>query len=356
MLRPVLNASLTILLCTRCFAAAPSPAPAPTAVTVDSLDAADLRQALAIIKNNYVAPAALNETELNRATMAGLLDRLGRGVMLLPAGRAAPAAAPFYREVIAGHIGYLRPGRLDKAGVQETDTTLRNFAAQKVDAIILDLRDCAETNDYAFAAEFAKRFVPNGKTLFTLRGPGAKQERVFTSNQEPVYDGFIILLVDGETAGAAEAVAGALRFYDKAIAIGETTAGRAVQYSDLPLPSGKILRVAVAAAVLPDERVCFPEGMKPDLPVAMSREAKHQIFQSSLTNGMAPFVFENDRPHLNEAALLAGTTPEIEAAQQAQQRHAGGGEKPALHDAPLQRAVDLITSIDVYQKQPGHAP
>ena len=71
---------------------------------------------------------------------------------------------------------------------------------------------------------------------------------------------------------------------------------------------------------------------------------------------MEPFVFEPDRPHLNEAALLAGTNPEIEAAQTAQQRRARGGEKPPLHDPVMQRAVDVITSIGVYEKSPGRTP
>ncbi len=83
---------------------------------------------------------------------------------------------------------------------------------------------------------------------------------------------------------------------------------------------------------------------------------KRQIFQESLTKGMASFVFEAERPHLNEAALLAGTNPEIEAAQAAQQRRTRGGEGPALHDPVLQRAVDVVTSIGVYEKQPGRTP
>jgi hypothetical protein len=112
----------------------------------------------------------------------------------------------------------------------------------------------------------------------------------------------------------------------------------------------------VAEAILPDQRLAFPDGLQPDLGVVMPVEQKHQIFQQSLTNGMARFVFEADRPHLNEAALLAGTNPEIEAAQAAQERHVRGGENASLHDAALQRAVDLITSVDVYRKQPGRAP
>jgi hypothetical protein len=72
---------------------------------------------------------------------------------------------------------------------------------------------------------------------------------------------------------------------------------------------------------------------------------------------MAPFVFESDRPHLNEAALLAGTNPEIEVAQAAQQRRAQGGQRPpAMHDTVLQRGVDLVTSIEIYQKPNSPSP
>jgi Peptidase family S41 len=364
MQRLVLSGSLTILLFAAALVDAQSPPPAvaisspvPSVAPIDALDAADLQQAIPIIKSNYVNPAAISETELNRATLAGLLSRLGRGVMLLPARAAAtPTPAPYYREIIAGHIGYLRPADLSRTQLQELDITLRGFIGKKVDAIVLDLRASAENSDFDAAAEFAKRFVPKNKSLFALRGPATKQVRAFLSNQDPIYTGLIVVLVDRETAGATEVLAAVLRSHDKAIIIGQTTAGRAVDYSDLPLPSGKILRVAVAEAILPDQHPRFPEGMPPDLPVPLPVEEKQQIFQQSLTKGMAPFVFEADRPHLNEAALLAGTNPEIEAAQAAQQRRARGGDKPALHDAVLQRAVDLVTSIGVYEKQPSRSP
>ncbi len=325
MVRLVLSASLTILFCVaaRGQISSPSPgtpSPSPTPM-LETLDAADLQRAIPLIRDNYLNPAALNPTELQRATLAGLFDRLGRGVILLPAHPSStPTAAPFYREIIDGHVGYLRPGDLSRAQLEELDTTLRGFAGKKVDAIILDLRGSVETNDYATAAEFAKRFVPKGEPLFTLRGPAAKTGQDFVSDQAPLYNGLIVLLVDGETAGATEVLAAVLRLHNHAIIIGQSTAGRAVDYSDLALPSGKILRVAVAEAILPDEHSRYPKSVLPDLPVALSAAEKHQIFQQSLTKGMATFVFETDRPHLNEAALLAGTNPEIDAAQAAQQR------------------------------------
>lgn len=366
----MLRLSLTILLFVAASALAQSPAPpsatpTPSAVPsqparertgVDALEAADLQRALPFIKEHYINPAALSATELERATLAGLLDRLDRGLTLLPARREpAPTPAPFYREILDGHIGYLRPGDLSRPQLQELDTTLRAFAGKKVDALILDLRDCLESDDYAAAAEFASRFVAKDLPLFSLRGPVSTKPRAFSSTQNPIYSGLIVLLVDHGTAGASEALASVLRHYDKAIVVGQTTAGRAVDYEDLPLPGGQVLRVAVAEAILPDQRPRFPDGLTPDLAVALSEHEKIQIFQESVTKGMAPFVFEVDRPHLNEAALLAGTNPEIDATQSAQQRR-GRGEKPARHDAVLQRAVDLVTSIGVYEKQPGRSP
>src|SRR2546423_583575 len=163
--------------------------------------------------------------------------------------------------------------------------------------------------------------------------------------------GLITVLIDGETAGAAEALAGALRICDKALIIGQTTAGRAVEYSDLSLPSGKFLRVAVAEAALAEDQKLFPDGVKPDLPVEMSMMDKRQIFQLSAEKGMGPFVSETERPHMNEAALIAGTNPEVDAAEAAQRRRERGADKPAVHDLVLQRALDLVTSLEIYQKR-----
>jgi Peptidase family S41 len=360
MVRLFLSASLTILFCdavggqTPAPAAAATPSPSPLSV-LETLGPADLQQAIPMIRDHYVSPAALNDVELQRATLAGVLEHLGRGVQLLPS-RTGPATtpAPFYREIIGGHVGYLRPGDLSRTQLQELETTLRGFAGKKVDALILDLRGAVEAHDYAIAAEFANRFVGKGKPLFALRGPAGKTVRDFVSDQAPLYNGLIVVLIDGETAGATEVLAAILRSENHAIIIGQTTAGCAVDYSDLPLPSGNILRVAVAEAVLPDAHSSYPDGVQPDLPVVLAVPMKQQIFQQSLTKGMSPFVFETDRPHLNEAALVAGTNPEIETGQQ--RRTQGGQKLPTLHDTVLQRGVDLVTSIEVYEKQTGRAP
>jgi len=332
----------------------PTPTATPTTKSlVDSMDPADLKEAIQLLRNNYIKPETLNDTELSRATFEGILTRLGRGVLLLPASAAGPTepSIPFYGEILDGHIAYLRPGALDRANLDALDTTVQTFAAKKVDALVLDLRVGAATNDFAMAAEFAKRFCPKGKPLFSLRKTTTKQERIFTSDRDPSYQGLLIILTDGDTAGAAEAIAGAVRLYNKVMLIGQPTAGRAVEYSDLKLPSGKILRMAVGEAVLPDGHSLFPDGLKPDVPVEMPAPEKREIFQQSRDKGMMPFVLENARPHLNEAALLSGRNPELEAMEAQRRNRNPEKAPPTIHDPVLQRALDLVTSIGIFQKR-----
>lgn len=314
------------------------------------MSSVDLQQALQLLKSNYINPEALNETELNRATLSGLMMRLGRGLIILPerAPEAAETDNPFFGEMLEGHIAYLKLGALSAAHLKAMDAQLQTFATKKVDAVVIDLRASTGTNDFALAADFAKRFVTKGKLLFSLRKTASKQERSFTAEAEPAYRGLMIVLADADTCGPAEAIAGVLRFYNKALVIGQPTAGQAVEYADLPLNGGRILRVAVTEAVLPEGRALFPGGLKPDLPVEMSAADKRIVFQHAPEKGMSPFIFESERPHLNEAALLAGRNPEIDSMENAQRRNRAT-EKSTTRDPVLQRAVDVITSLSIYQ-------
>jgi Peptidase family S41 len=330
---------------------APSPSATPTTEQIiNSLGESDLQAAVTLLKSNFTNPEAITDAELNRATLEGLLVRMPGGLMLLPGheNAAAESTASFYSEVFEGHVGYLRLGALNSANLKEMDKKLQDFVAKKIDALIIDLR-ASSTGDFATAAEFAKRFCPKGKALFTVRKPAARQDRPFNSDRDPAFQGLVVVLSDSDTAGGAEALAAVLRLSDKALIVGETSAGRGVEYSDLPLPSGKILRVASAEVVLADGQPLFPGGVKPDLPVEMPVADTRQIFRLSGEKGMTPFIYETERPHLNEAALIAGTNPELDIPD-AQRRNRAREKQPA-RDSVLQRALDVVTSLEIYQKR-----
>ena len=152
----------------------PSPSASPTMEElVNSLGPADLQAFITLLKANFTSADAITDTELSRATVEGLLVRLPRGITLLASKESGPAATPgaFYSELISGRTGYARLGTLSNANLQALDKALGGFAAKKVNDLIVDLRASAATNDLSLATEFAKRFCPKGKPIFTMRKP-----------------------------------------------------------------------------------------------------------------------------------------------------------------------------------------
>lgn len=336
----------------------PSPTPAPSPVApplstrelVNQLKDEDVDKAIQTLKKEYLDAANLDDKALQRATLEGLVKRLSPGAVLVETAKKQPPATPvpFLAEILDAHISYLRVGALTKDNLAQMDATLSGFSDKKIDAVVLDLRGMPEGGDFEIAADFARRFCPKGKLLFSIQKPSAKQERIFPSNQDPLFQGLIIVLTDADTSGAAEALAATLRQNVGAMIIGADTTGEAVEFTDVPLSNGTALRVAVAQAVVPEIGPLYPKGVKPDVAISLSRDVQEQIFRESKEKGVSQFVFENERQRMNEASLVANTNPEIDMAQAIQKDR---GRGPQVRDTVLQRAVDLITAINFYKSK-----
>lgn len=314
------------------------------------LSDAQLDQAIASLKASFLDTNRTSDRELRRATLEGLLDRLAPGVLVTTdvAVKQTPAAPPFLAEILDARIGYVRPGTLNKAALAQLDAALANFNAKGLGALILDLRGEPPTRDYEIAAEFARRFTPKGRLLFSIEKPSAKQERILTADQDPAFTGILVVLTDRDSAGGTETLAATLRHNANAMIVGATTRGEAVEFADVPLGDGKVLRVAVAQVSLPEVGPIFPAGVKPDIAAALAPEVQARIFAQTSQKGVSQFVFETERPHLNEAALVANTNPELDPANTRGQKRS-----EELWDTVLQRAVDLVTAISFYHDRPA---
>lgn len=313
--------------------------------TVNSLDGAQIQKAVDALQANYLSPSALDESSKQKALLEGLIRRLSPGAAIIStdAAKPGPAAVPFLAEILDDRAGYIRPGKLDADSLSQLDVALANFSGKKLPAVILDLREVAGGGEFEVAADFARRFCPKGKMLFSIQKPSAKQERILASNQDPSYEGILVVLTDANTSGAAEILAATLRANAGAMIVGSDTAGEAVEFSEVPLGGGKILRVAVSQAVLPESASIFPGGVKPDIAISLPAGNIAEIFAASTKKGVSQFVFDSERPHLNEAALVANTNPEIESTKE----HSAA----PLRDTVLQRAMDLVTAVNFYKRQ-----
>lgn len=330
----------------------PRPVPRTLAAAVEELSPADLQSLIAILREHYLAPEKIDELAVSRATAQGLLERFSPGVQL-PFGPATEAAgdSPFRSEVIEDRVGYIRFGALSEERLAELDGALKNFAERSLKAAILDLRATPSGSQFAVAGKICERFCPKGRVLFTVRRPSTKEENILTSKQEPSFSGVLVTLVDGDTAGAAEVIAAVLRTQAKALVIGRQTRGEAVEYENVPLPSGKTLRVAVAEVALPENVLVFPGGITPDIVLEIPPDQTEKVLKAELEGGVGPLIAEAERARMNEAALIAGNNPELEAARIAASNRAKKPEPP-LRDVALQRALDAITTIALFEQKP----
>jgi len=326
--------------------AKPSPTPVPTLrETVDSLDESQIQKAIETLNTNYLSPESLDNASRQRALLEGLLLRLGAGAALFPANGAAVQPFAFLAEILDGRIGYIRPGTMDAAALKQTDAALGNFADKSIPAVILDLRGISSGAEFDTAAEFARRFCPKGKILFTIEKPNAKQERILTADRDAVFHGVLVVLTDSGTSGATEALAATLRANSGAMIVGTKTSGAAVEFAEFPIGGGKTIRLAVSRVSLPGTGPIFPAGVKPDIEIALPANTQRKIFELTKEKGVSQFVFDVERPRMNEASLVANTNPEITGSPEEEE-----SDVETLRDTILQRAVDLVTAISFYKK------
>lgn len=327
------------------------PKPLSSRDAADAMTPEELKQAIDILRDNYIRPDNLSEDALARAGMQGLLDRLGAGARVYPQKADAPTVeSPFHHELLRPGVAYVRLGSLNGDNLAALDKALNDQGANPAGALILDLRASPPSTDFEFAAEVCRRFCPRGRILFSIKRPKVNDEEILTSRDEPRWRGLLVVLVDGDTAGGGEVIAAVLHTHLRAYVVGQRTQGEAAQFEDVRLAGGKTLRVAIGEVSLPDNTPVFPGGLQPDLPVAVSPEETRDVLAAALNGGLAPLVEEKERPHLSEAALVAGTSPELDAMREAQKlREKGQTPKPALRDVTLQRALDYIASVMVFE-------
>lgn len=315
---------------------------------VNQLDQSGLQEVIEKLRSNYVDPSALTNQEINQAAVEGLLSRLGPGATIQTRAQAEqpPRTFPLKSDLIEKQFGYVRLGSFARQNLTQLDDILNDLVARGAGGLILDLRTMPPGSDFQLAADILDRFVPKGRVLFKLVQQKEEPEQIYTSVADPIFSGAIAVLVSPENAGTAEAIAGTLRSEVHALIIGQKTSGRAAEYERYLLGDGLVLTVAVSKLVIPGTSTIFPNGLTPDISVSLPKKQQDTILELEDENGIRDYIFDEERLHTNEAALVAGKNPDLDVYET---EHMNGSAKPHTpKDVVLQRAIDFLTTISVF--------
>jgi carboxyl-terminal processing protease len=163
-------------------------------------------------------------------------------------------------------IGYVRMNAFQETTVRELDEAIAQMQMAGMKALIVDFRG-NEGGLFDVAVQIAERFISAGLIVST-HGPAALREfnRYYYSRGLNFLTIPIVVLVDGETASAAELVAGALKEHQRGMLVGETTFGKGCMQKVLNLSNSSAgVRLTVAKFYSPRGHAYTPNGIAPDL-------------------------------------------------------------------------------------------
>ena len=327
-------------------------------------EAADFKEVYDTIRSHL---AGMDETELNRLAVEALVNALRPRVMLVTNDQAAASdKTPLVSKssLFEGNIGFVRVAKVDKELAQALRQGYRELTTtNKLKGLVLDLR-YTDGGDYAAAAATADLFLKKERALLNW-GNGV----VRSTEKEDAITIPVAILVNQETAAAAEALAAVLREAGAGLILGSATAGQATVAREFTLKNGDRLRVATAPVQFGEDASRLPaSGLKPDIAVEVPKADERAYYADafvelpkatllaganlSLTNEVNATNRTTRRPRLNEAELVRERR---EGLGLNNEPGTGGKselefEKPVVHDPVLARALDLLKGLAVVRQ------
>jgi carboxyl-terminal processing protease len=178
-------------------------------------------------------------------------------------------------------IGYARITQFNVPTAEELSKRLDDLEAQGMQAFVLDLR-FNPGGLLGSAVEVAGQFLEPGKLVVSTEGRVPSQSKLYRvpGSVRPRTKYPVAVLINNGSASGSEIVAGALKDYNRAILVGETTFGKGSVQSVIQLQDGSALRLTTAKYYTPSKNVIHEQGVAPTIRATMTLEQERQLIYS----------------------------------------------------------------------------
>jgi carboxyl-terminal processing protease len=199
-------------------------------------------------------------------------------------------------EILPNNLGYLKIHCFQESTLQEFEAHLAKLLKADCKAIILDLRG-NPGGLLDVAVDVARRFLPTG-VIVSTQHQDPKNSTIYQSQNPGALTLPLAVLVDGDTASAAEVLAGALKDNNRARVLGQTTYGKGCSQGLLKLPTEGALRspavtsggptgairITIARFFSPSGQPYTGRGVEPDIFTDRAREEAESLLAMSMMN------------------------------------------------------------------------
>lgn len=245
-------------------------------------------------------------------------------------------------QILEDKIGYIKLVEFQENTPKDLEDNLKKLEEEKMDALILDLRN-NPGGLLDVCIKVADKFIGGNEVIVTTKGRMPSQNLEFRSHEGATHPQYpLVVLVNEGSASASEIVAGAIQDHKRGIILGAKTFGKGSVQTIVPLEDGSALRLTTSRYFTPSGRQINEKGIIPDVIVDLEPEKyklakeKEDVFEALKT----PQALER----LKEIIGWPKEKKEEELAQTEKAK-----EKEFIYDNQLIRAIDLLKGIKVYQ-------
>lgn len=186
-------------------------------------------------------------------------------------------------KMIDDRLGYLKISNFSENTGGEFKTMVADLEKSGMKGLVLDMRQ-NPGGVITSCIEIARELVPAGTITSVIQRDGDKE--VYTSDLEAARFPIVILL-DKNSASAAELLSGALQDTKAAIVVGETSYGKGSVQTLIPMAHDDGLKITIAKYYTPNGRCIDGEGIKPDVEIK-STATPHPMYDLNLDEESDP--------------------------------------------------------------------
>ena len=260
-------------------------------------------------------------------------------------------------EVKNDDVGYIRiitfSDNTSKNVNKAVEELTKKIGKDKIRGFVIDLRN----NPGGLLDEaqgVADAFLDQGEIVST-RSKKTEETVRLTATKGDITNGLpVVVLINEGSASASEIVAGALQEHKRAVVVGTPSFGKGSVQSVKPIPGYGAIKITTARYYTPSGRSIQAEGIQPDILIPRAEIKEEEIIKGYSESNLPGALGKKD----GEKNVKKDEKKSAEKTKQNEKAKTDPAnvsdtetKKDEKKDYQLDRALDILKSISVYQER-----
>jgi len=177
-------------------------------------------------------------------------------------------------KMLSGKIGYIIISEFDEVTVAQFKAAVTKLEKQGMKGLVVDVRD-NPGGLLDSVVQILDRLLPKELIVYTEDKYGNRVEENAEDAKKIKVP--MAVLINGNSASAAEIFAGTLQDYKVATIVGTTSFGKGIVQSVIPLTDGTAVKLTISKYYTPLGRNIHGIGITPDVEIKLTDKLKQQV-------------------------------------------------------------------------------